>query len=173
MFVTPYTKKQKFKRLVFNIVWTLFVRPFPRAVMRRLNIFVLRLFGAKIDKSANVYSSASISMPENLVMEAGSCLADHTIIASDALVHLKEGAIVSQYSYLCTSTHDIRNEDFPQFSKPITIGKGAWVAARCFIGPGVTIGDNAVVGATSSVFKDVPENAVVGGNPAIFINKRF
>lgn len=173
MFVEPYTKKQKLRRLFFRVVWTIFARPFPQATMRKWNIFLLRLFGAKISNNAVVYSSINLFMPENLVMDDYACLAAHTIVENAAVVHLKEGAIVSQYSYLCTASHDIRNDDFPQFSKPITIGKKAWVTAGCFVGPGVTIEDGAVVGARSAVFKDVKANTVVGGNPAKFIKYRY
>lgn len=173
MFVEPYSKKQKLRRLVFQAVWTILVRPFPRATMRRWNNFILRLFGAKVAKSAFVYSSAKIFMPENLIIDDRACLAGNTIVENAAIVHLMEHSIVSQYSYLCTASHDIRHPDFPQFSKPITIGKNAWVTARCFIGPGVTIGDDAVIGAASAVFKDVAGNAVVGGNPAVYIKERY
>jgi putative colanic acid biosynthesis acetyltransferase WcaF len=47
------------------------------------------------------------------------------------------------------------------------------VAARAFVGPGVTIGAGAVVGATSSVYRDVEPWTVVGGNPARFIRRRM
>lgn len=173
MFVDPYSKAQKIRRFVFQVVWAIFVKPFPKATMRRWNNLILRLFGAKVAKTGIVYSSVKIFMPENLIIDDKACLAGNTIVENAAIVHLKEHSIVSQYSYLCTASHDIRHPDFPQFSKPITIGKGAWVTARCFVGPGVTIGDNAVVGASSSVFKDVPANAVVGGNPAEYIKERY
>jgi putative colanic acid biosynthesis acetyltransferase WcaF len=88
------------------------------------------------------------------------------------VVTLGAYSIVSQYSYLCTATHDIRDNDFLQYSKPIVLGRRSWVTARCFIGPGVTIGEGAVVGATSSVFKNVEPWEVVGGNPAKLISKR-
>lgn len=172
-FVEPYNRKDKIRRFLFQIVWTIFARPFPRATLRVWNIFILRLFGAKVSWKSVIYSKTKIIIPKNLVVDDYACIADDTIIENAAIVHLKEYAIVSQYSYLCTASHDIRDENFPQISKPIIIGKGAWVAARSFIGPGVNIGDNAVVGATSSVYKDVPENTVVGGNPAKFINKRY
>ncbi len=55
---------------------------------------------------------------------------------------------------------------------PITIGAGAWITADVFVGPGVTVGEGAVVGARSSVFKDVPAWTVVAGNPAHEIKKR-
>ena len=54
---------------------------------------------------------------------------------------------------------------------PIHIGKCAWIGAHATILPNVTIGDNAIVGAGSVVTKDVPDNAIVAGNPARFIRK--
>lgn len=56
---------------------------------------------------------------------------------------------------------------------PIVIADQVWVCADAFIGPGVTIGEGAVVGARACVFKDVEPWSVVGGNPARFIKKRI
>ena len=55
---------------------------------------------------------------------------------------------------------------------PIIIEDQAWIAADVFIGPGVTIGQGAVIGARSAVFKDVEPWTIVGGNPAKLIKKR-
>lgn len=79
---------------------------------------------------------------------------------------------MSQKSYLCTATHDISSKYHELITAPIIIGSRAWIAASVFVGPGVTIHTGAVVGATSSVFKDVQSWEVVGGNPAKFIKKR-
>ena len=49
------------------------------------------------------------------------------------------------------------------------IGKNAWIGAGATILPGVTVGENAVVAAAAVVTKDVPANAIVGGNPAKLI----
>ena len=51
-------------------------------------------------------------------------------------------------------------------TKPIKIGNDVWIGVNVTILPGVTIGENAVVGAGAVVTKDVPDNAVVVGNPA-------
>lgn len=59
----------------------------------------------------------------------------------------------------------------PLTTAPITIGRAAWVAADVFIGPGVTVGERAVVGARASVFRNVDPWTVVGGNPARLIRK--
>lgn len=53
-----------------------------------------------------------------------------------------------------------------QYNKPITIGKNVWIGASATILPGVTIGDNSIVGAGSVVTKDVAANTIVVGTPA-------
>lgn len=53
----------------------------------------------------------------------------------------------------------------PEYGKPVTIGNRVWIGGRAVILPGVTIGDDAVIGAGSVVTKDVPRRAVVAGNP--------
>jgi putative colanic acid biosynthesis acetyltransferase WcaF len=60
----------------------------------------------------------------------------------------------------------------PQTFAPIVIADQVWIAADAFIGPGVQVGEGAVIGARSSVFEDVEPWTVVGGNPAKFIKKR-
>jgi putative colanic acid biosynthesis acetyltransferase WcaF len=106
-------------------------------------------------------------------MEAYSCIGPDTDIYNAAKIVIREGATVSQYSYLCTATHDIRDKNFALYSLPIVLEKKSWVAAKCFVGPGVTVGEGAVVGASASVYKDVPPWSVVGGNPARVINNRI
>jgi putative colanic acid biosynthesis acetyltransferase WcaF len=101
-----------------------------------------------------------------------SCLAFEVDCYSVDKVRLGADAVVSQYSHLCAATHDYESPSMPLVTAPVVVGPGAWVAARSFVGPGVTIGEGAVVGAASSVFRDVPPWTVVGGNPAKFIKPR-
>lgn len=171
-FISPYSKKDVIKRQLWSACWFLFARPIPRNLCCGWKRYLLRLWGAKIADNAIIYSNCRIFAPWNLIMESNSCIASDTDIYNAAEVILKEGAIVSQYTYLCTATHDIRDVDFQLYSKPIVLERSSWVAAKCFIGPGVTIGEGAVVGASASVYKDVPAWTVVGGNPAKIINKR-
>ncbi len=53
-----------------------------------------------------------------------------------------------------------------EIAKPVTIGKRVWIGGAAILMPGVTIGDEAIVGAGSVVTKDVPAGATVVGNPA-------
>jgi putative colanic acid biosynthesis acetyltransferase WcaF len=68
--------------------------------------------------------------------------------------------------------HDIENPDFQLQAKPIEIGADSWVAAEAFIGPGVKVGDRAVVGARAVLFKDAECGGVYAGNPARLIKRR-
>jgi len=104
-------------------------------------------------------------------MNEGSCLGDHVDCYCVDRVTLEPYATVSQYSFLCTASHDYAHPNRPIITAPISIGRRAWVAADAFIGPGVTIGEGAVVGARASVFRQVDPWTVVGGNPARVIRK--
>lgn len=99
-------------------------------------------------------------------MGAHSCIADDVDCYCVAPITLGAHATVSQYSYLCSASHDYRQASMPLVVAPIVIEAEAWVAADAFIGPGVKIGKGAVVGARSAVFADVPEWAVMVGSPA-------
>jgi maltose O-acetyltransferase len=73
-----------------------------------------------------------------------------------------------------TATHPLhpteRNSG-KEYAKPITFGNNVWIGGSAVINPGVTVGDNVVIASGSVVTKDVPNNVVVGGNPAKIIKK--
>jgi serine acetyltransferase len=60
----------------------------------------------------------------------------------------------------------------PQTFAPIEIEDQAWICADAFVGPGVHIGQGAVLGARASAFRDIEPWTVAGGNPARMIKKR-
>lgn len=172
LIIVKYSREDMIKRVLWNMLYAILVRPWPRRTMRRLHIRLLRLFGAEIDNTAIIYSRARVLIPWNLRMDAHSTLADGVYVENSTMVHLKPYSIVSQNTYLCTGTHDIWTKDFTGMSAPITIGERAWVAACSFIGPGVTIGDGAVVSGASVVMQNVKPWMIVLGNPASVIGKR-
>ena len=166
------SRKNQVVRMLWTIVWGVFARPLPRSVGSGWKRFLLRLFGAKIDATAIVYSSAKVYYPANLTMGAYACLASDVDCYNVAPVTIGANSTVSQGAYLCTASHDITDPLNPLVTKPIVIEDQAWVAAGAFVGMGVTIGQGAVVGARTAVFKDVEPWTVVGGNPAKFIKRR-
>lgn len=167
---SPHSRMNQVMRFLWQIVWLFAYRPSPRALhsWRRM---LLRMFGAVISSGAHPYPSATIWAPWNLTMRQGSCLGDYVRCYSVDRITLECHATVSQYAFLCTASHDYRLNGMPLVTAPITIGSGAWVAADAFIGPGVRVGERAVVGARASVFRDVDPWTVVGGNPARLIRK--
>ena len=164
--------RNRIGRSMWGIVWTMLFRPSPR-IFHAWRCFLLRLFGAKIGRGVRVYPSAQVWAPWHLEMGDFSCLGPEVDCYCVAPIRIETHAVVSQYSYLCSASHDYEQPDFPLITDPIVIAEGAWVAADAFVGMGVTIGTGAVVGARSSVFKDVEPWTVVGGNPARFIKKRI
>lgn len=87
-------------------------------------------------------------------------------------ITLRRGANISQRSHLCAGTHDYRRWSMPVVRREIVIGENVWVAAQVFVGPGVTIGELAVVAAGSVVLDDLPERTVCAGNPCRVLKPR-
>ena len=160
-------------RALWAMCWLLLFRFSPRLpgfwAWRR---GLLRLFGAKVGAGAKIYPSARIWAPWNLEVGVRGLIGPQTDIYSVDKVILEDGAWVSQYSFLCTASHDIHDRKHRLLTRPIHIGRGAWVAADVFVGPGVTVGAGAVLAARACVIKNVKMGTVVGGNPARVIGRR-
>ena len=161
----------KIGRTVWNVVWLLLYRPSPR-ILHSWRGFLLRRFGAVVGKNVHPYPSARIWAPWNLELGDHSCLGDHTDCYCVDRITIGPHSTVSQYSYLCTASHDYTDPFMPLTTAPIVIGEGVWIAADVFVGPGVAVGNGAVIGARSSIFRNVEAWTVVAGNPARVIKKR-
>lgn len=133
---------------------------------------VLRLFGAKVGRNVNIYSSALIYYPWNLEIGDDSSIGEWALVYNLGPVCIGKRATVSQRVHLCAGTHDYKDAAMPLIKPPITIGDEVWVCADAFVGPSVTIGPKAIVAAASVVVKSVEEAVIVGGNPAKFIKRR-
>ncbi|MDY6806561.1 MAG: hormogonium polysaccharide biosynthesis acetyltransferase HpsU [Cyanobacteriota bacterium] len=146
--------------LVQAIAFSLTPQPF-YGIRRSL----LRLFGAKIGKGVLIRPTARFTYPWKIAIGDYSWIGDYVVLYSLDRIEIGKHCVISQKSYLCTGSHDIKDPAFGLKTAPITMGNGAWVATDCFVGPGVKIGANAVIGARSSVFKDMPPGQVCLGSP--------
>lgn len=97
----------KIKRAVWNVAYVLLFRFFPTKLFRLWRIMLLKLFGAKVKWDSEVYASASVWAPWNLVIGHGSCLGPHVVCYNQDVVILEDDVVVSQYAYLCTASHDV------------------------------------------------------------------
>ncbi len=174
---THLSSSNKLARALWNLVWLLLYRPSP-VPLHGWRRFLLRLFGAKIGKPAYLYPSARIWAPWNLEMGDYSTLADGVNCYCVNKIKIGSLSTISQYSYLCTATHDyndptiMHQPQMPLLTAPITLGDRVWITTDVFIAPGVSIGEGTVVLARSSVFKDLPSWIVAAGSPAVIQKQR-
>ncbi len=165
----PYTQPSfslgnRLARVAWGTVYVLLFRPSPRP-LHAWRAFLLRCFGAKLGTGCHVYPKVEIWAPWNLEMDDQAGMADGVRCYSIAKVILGKKVVVSQETYLCTGTHDYESQNFQLQAKPIVVGDHAWLCARSFIHPGVTIGEGVVVGACAVVTRDLPAWTVCAGNP--------
>lgn len=89
-------------------------------------------------------------------------------LVDDTHIYIGDYTMIGPNVVIATGGHPIlpslRQEGY-QYNAPVHIGKNCWLGAGVIVVPGVTIGDNTVVGAGSVVTKDLPGNVVAVGNP--------
>ncbi len=140
--------------------------PLSPHTFNRFRQSLLRLFGAKIGTGVVIRPTARFTYPWKVEIGDYSWIGDDVVLYSLEPIRIGCHCVISQKSYLCTGSHDIQDPAFTLITSPITIGNGVWIATDCFIAPGVQIGANAVVGARSSVFSNIPAQQVCWGTPA-------
>ena len=149
----------------------LLVRYSPRP-LHRWRAAVLRVFGARLGPHCHIYPGARVWAPWNLHCEDAVGIADGAVIYNPAPIRLASHCIVSQDAYLCGATHDSDDPNFPMTVHPITVGRYAWICARAVVGPGVNVGEGAVLGLSSVATRDLEPWTVYGGVPARAIKTR-
>lgn len=126
---------------------------------------LLRLFGAKVGKNVVIRPTARFTYPWKVEIGDYSWVGDDVVFYSLAPIRIGQHCVISQKSYLCTGSHDYTDPTFALVTAPIVIENGVWVTTDCFVGPGVRIGANALIGARSSVFSDMPAQQICTGTP--------
>ncbi len=165
-----YSRTENLRRVLWALAQPLFrLSPRPCFAWRRL---LLLVFGARLGRAVHVYPSTRITMPWNLALGDESALGEDVLVYNLGRVTIGARTTVSLRAHLCAGSHDARRPDLPLLKPPIVIGDDVWVAAEAFVGPGVTVGDGAVVGARAVAVRDVPAWTVVVGNPARVVGPR-
>ena len=131
----------------------------------QFRVWLLCLFGAKIGQGVIIRPTARFTYPWKVAIGDRSWIGDDVVLYSIDLIEIGSNCVVSQKSYLCTASHDLHDPNFGLVTAPIRIGNGVWIATDCFVAQGVAIGANSVIGARSSVFRNIPAGQVAWGSP--------
>jgi putative colanic acid biosynthesis acetyltransferase WcaF len=126
---------------------------------------LLRLFGAKIGKRVKIRPTARFTYPWKVEIGDDSWIGDDVVIYSLDWIRIGRQCVISQKSYLCSASHDFSDPAFGLKLAAIAIGNGVWIATDCFIGPGVEIGANTVIGVRSTVLNSISSAQVAWGHP--------
>jgi putative colanic acid biosynthesis acetyltransferase WcaF len=136
-------------------------------------ILLLKIFGAKIGKGVKIRSTVKITYPWKVSIGDFSWVGDDCTLYSLGNIIIGSHVAIAHGVYFNTGGHDYQTPSFDIFSKPISIQNECWITNDVYIAPGVNIGQGTIVGARSSVFKDLPEGKICIGTPAIAIKNRL
>lgn len=120
------------------------------------------------EPTLELYFPVYISPLSNVQVGRNVAISAFVHIIANARVSIGDNSIIASAVQITTSTHDYRTRPYrsKRVDAPVTIGRNVWIGAGAVILPGVTLGDDCVVGAGSIVTRDVAPATVVAGNPA-------
>ena len=164
-----------FKRIFGQIIYDMFAKHLPKSFypikvgQTKIRAFCAKLILEECGKNVNVEKGATFSSKVRL--------GDHSGIGINASIsgtcYIGKDVMMGTDCIIYTRNHKtddtsttMRGQGFAE-EKPVIIGDDVWIGGRVTILPGVHIGNHSIIGAGSVVTKDVPEWAVVAGNPAV------
>jgi putative colanic acid biosynthesis acetyltransferase WcaF len=134
--------------------------------------WLLRRFGAEIGPNVIIKPSVHIKHPWRLRIGENAWIGERSWIDNLGPVEIGANVCISQGAYLCTGNHDWTDPGMGLVASPIVIEPGAWVGAFARVGPGVTVGEQAVLTLGSVLAEDAEPNGIYRGNPAERVGTR-
>ena len=129
-------------------------------------------------KNVFIDLSCNILVPEQLEIGTNSSISSCTTIYSAYGIKIGENCLISSNCGISSVSHiqnatnrRLYDDDNSPYSKSVFIGNNVWIGMNACILPGVSIGDNTIIGSGSIVTKNVPSNEIWVGNPARFIKR--
>jgi maltose O-acetyltransferase len=151
----------------------LLLAPLPIHVGSRLRVYILRLAGFQIGPGSVIWGTPTITGDDNLYCKLtigrGCWVNVGCFFDLGAPITIGDQVAIGHQVVILTSSHEVGTQvrrAAALYAKPVSIGAGAWLGARCTILPGVSIGAGSIVAAGAVVNRDVPPNAMVAGVPA-------
>jgi putative colanic acid biosynthesis acetyltransferase WcaF len=152
------------------VSWLLFrLCPFSFSALKRT---VLRRFGAKIGRGVVIKPQVKVTFPWKLEVGDFVWLGEECWLLNLEKIIIHSNVCISQRAFLCTGSHNYKLSTFDLITKPIVLGRGAWIGAGAWVGPGVNVGDETVLTAGSVANRNLDSGCIYQGNPAMPVRKR-
>ena len=162
--------RSKLVESLWLLMDAVFVRSrIPGSVHRRL---ILRAFGARIGERVLIKPGVRIKFPWRLEIGDDSWIGEDVWIDNLGLVQIGANCSVSQGAYICTGSHDWGTSKFDLLVKPVRIANSAWIASQSIIGPGISVGEGAVLSLGSVTTSDLAPWCIYQGVPATLVKRR-
>ena len=120
--------------------------------------------GSRLMATTSVVRGKNVKIGKNVVIQTNS------LFMSAGGITIEDDVLVAANAQLISNNHDPEEHQILT-CKPVVLKRNCWIGAGATILPGVTVGENAIVGAGAVVTKDVEPNTVVGGIPAKLIKR--
>jgi putative colanic acid biosynthesis acetyltransferase WcaF len=143
--------------------------PFGFSALKRA---ILRAFGARIGHGVIIKPQVKITFPWKLVIGDHVWLGEKCWLLNLEQIVIGNNVCISQRAFLCTGSHNYKSPAFDLIVKPITVEDGAWLGAGCWVGPGVKVGNHAILAAMSVTFENLDPFGIYRGNPATLVKQR-
>jgi len=168
---SPYSTSEKVRRLLWALVQaTLFRLSFHSWYGWRRAL--LSAFGARLDPVVRIRRTVRVECPWNLSIGHDSAIGDRVTLYCLGPVSIGARVTVSQGAHLCAGTHDYAKRSMPLVRPLIHVGDDAWICTEAFVGPKVTVGAGAILGARSIAMRSLDPWYIYARNPAVAVRPR-
>jgi putative colanic acid biosynthesis acetyltransferase WcaF len=137
-----------------------------------LKCWTLRCFGARIGRGVVIKPQVKITFPWKLTIGDHVWIGEESWLLNLERIVIGNNVCISQRAFLCTGSHNYKLPAFNLIVKPINVEDGAWLGANCWVGPGVRVGNHAVLTAGSVASENLEPFGIYRGNPAVFVRPR-
>ncbi|MBQ9311643.1 MAG: galactoside O-acetyltransferase [Bacteroidales bacterium] len=129
------------------------------------NSLINELFSQGIGENSRIMPPITVVRAKNVKIGKNVVIMNNCLMMSAGGITIEDNVLVAANCQIISNNHDLAEHQIIT-CKPVHLKKNCWVGAGASILPGVTIGENSVIGAGSVVTKDVPDNCIAVGSPA-------
>jgi acetyltransferase-like isoleucine patch superfamily enzyme len=134
--------------------------------------------GSVVERECTIWCAAEANSEPSVVIGENVFIGRNTYLGAWKPISIGSDTLIGAYCYIISGNHRFAAPGLPVRMQgyegaPIRIGRNVWLGAHVMVLPGVTIGDNAVVGAASVITSPIPEAEIWAGVPARRIRSIF